>query len=94
MAKIQTFCFGSMFRDISPAGVRRMAKKVRCCETGARVDENTWLAIVKRKGGHQFCLPEHANGHTCVPTRELVEAMVPGFGNLHLTVLERYSTKA
>lgn len=91
---LQTFSFQSMFRrDISSSDVKRMCKEVTCCVSGKPVKHDTWVAIVRNKGKWSFCLPEHVKGHeTCVPTREMVETLVPGISAMNLTVVHRYST--
>ncbi|KKT93580.1 MAG: hypothetical protein UW94_C0005G0065 [Parcubacteria group bacterium GW2011_GWA2_45_14] len=94
MGKLHEFSFRSMFgRDISDGDVRRMCKGMTCCLSGKQIKHDTWLAIVRKRGKLCVCLPEHVNGHeTCVPTREMVEKLVPGLSSMNLTVLDRYST--
>ena len=89
---LQTFCFQTMFRDIRQADVKKMASQVVCCATGQRVSHEEWLAIVKDGGQMKFCLPDHVNGRpACIPTRELVEKITPGFRDLKLTLIDRYA---
>lgn len=93
---LHTFSFQSMFgRDFGAGGVKRMCKGVKCCLSGEPVRHNTWLAIVRTDGKWGFCLPEHVNGqNTCVPTRKVVETLVPGLSSMKFTVPHRFSTGA
>ena len=90
---LQTFSFQSMFRDIRPSDVQKIARRQVCCVTGKQIKPEDWLAIVVDGGTRKFCLSDCVNGRrACVPTRELVETMVPGFSNLKLKTVDRYSS--
>ena len=89
---LQTFSFQSMFRDIRPSDVQKIARRQVCCVTGKPIKPEDWLAIVVDRGIWKFCSSDCVNGRqTCVPTRELVEKIVPGFSKLKLKVANRYS---